>query len=95
MVLPLPPRLLPFTVRVALEPEIGALPRIVLPSEKATTPVGKALPLAALTVAVSCVDPVNEMIEGLAPSDVIVTTGGAVTVTVVELLEPKKLPVAV
>jgi len=88
-------RVLPFTDRVAEEPDNGVLPSTVLPSEKTTIPVGGTVPLAALTVAVSNVDVVDVMLEGLAATDVVVVTGGAVTVTVVELLEPKKFPVAV
>ncbi len=46
-------RLLPFTVRDALDPATETVPNVVLPSEKLTLPVGTVLPLAAFTVATS------------------------------------------
>ena len=86
-------KLLPLTVRLAPEAANETLPRLVAPSENVTLPVGWAVPLAALTVAVSCVDPVDAMVAGLAATDVVVLTNGEVTVTVVEPLELEFAPV--
>ena len=98
MLFPLAARLDPYTVSVALAvpplPDSVALPRVVLPSLKAMVPAGATVPLAALTVAVSAVDPADAMVEGLAATDVVVATAGAVTVTVVEPLELAKFPLA-
>jgi hypothetical protein len=93
----LPPtaRLLPFRVRVAAEPTNATVPRTVRPTEKVTLPVGAAVPDVALTVAVIFVDAVDAMLVGLAATDVVVVTVGALTVTVTELLELEKFPVAV
>lgn len=88
-------KVLPFTAKVAPDAESGTLPRVVLPVEKITVPVGKALPLAALTVAVTTVAAEVAIVDGLAATEVLVATGGAVTVTVVEALEFEKFPVAV
>jgi len=84
---------LPLTVSVAPDAVSGTLPKVVLPSENVTLPA--ATPLAALTVAASCVDPVDAMVEGLAVSDMVVATGGIVTATVVVPDELLKFPVAV
>ena len=86
-------RLLPLTVRLAPEADNGILPRLVAPSENVTLPVG-AVSLAALMVAVSCVEAVDAMVAGLAATDVVVVAAGALTVTVVELPELEKFPVA-
>src|SRR5271157_2538816 len=98
MVFTLAAKLDPCTVNIAeavpLEPDSAALPRVVLPSEKVTLPVGKDAPLTAFTVAVSCVDAVDAMAAGEATTDVVVVAG-ALTATVVEALELKKFPVAV
>ena len=92
-------RLLPFTARVApafaAEAANEAVPRTVLPTAKVTLPVGAALPLAGLTVAVTCVVSVARMLAGFAATVVVVATGGPVTVTVVVAVEFAKLPVAV
>ena len=87
-------RLLPLRVRLALDAESGALPRMVLPSEKVTLPVGAEVPLV-FTVAVSSVEAVDAMEEGLAVTKRVVVTRGAITVMAVELPEPRKFPVGV
>ena len=88
-------RLLPFTVRIAPDAVNGALPRAVFPSEKAMLPVGKEIPLAARTVAMSCVAAVDAITGGRATADVVVATDAAETVTVAEPPELEKFPVAV
>ena len=79
-------RTLPFTAWVATpDADNEALPRGAPPIEKVTLPVGTAVPLAAFTVAVSWVVAVDAMVDGLAATDVVVvTTTGAVTVTVAD-----------
>jgi hypothetical protein len=67
----LSPVALPFTVRLAVavpdEPERFSVPRVVLPTEKVTVPVG--VPLSLLeTVAVSVALPELEMLVGPAVS---------------------------
>lgn len=84
-------RLLAWTVRVAVDPEIVDEPRVVLPSAKVTVPVGAALPLAGFTVAVSTVLPEEVMLAGFATTAMVV---GDVTVTVIEPPELMKLLVA-
>jgi hypothetical protein len=65
-VMPLLPiaRLLAFTVSVAPADDSGALPRVTPPNENVTLPVGKESLLAGVTVARSCVDAVDAMVEG-------------------------------
>jgi hypothetical protein len=72
----------------------GADPSVVLPLVKVTIPDGAALPVAALIVAVTRVVPLCAIAAGLAVTVVAVFTGGAVTVTVTEPVEPAKLPFA-
>jgi len=86
-------RLLALTVMVT-EPdeETGAVPRVEFPAVKANVPVGVAVPLAALTVAVSCVEAVEAITAGFAEAVVTVATAGAVTVTVTVPLDTAKLP---
>ena len=86
-------RLLAFTVKAAPDADNVELPRAVLPSEKVTLPVGVAVPLA-LTVAVSTVEAVDAMEAGFAASEVVVATGGTVTITEIVPLEFEKLPLA-
>src|SRR5579863_2283506 len=73
----------PFTVSVALEPVRVEDPRVALPSKNVTTPVGAALPPAALTVAVKSVFPDDAIAVGLAERARVVATVAGVTVTVV------------
>jgi hypothetical protein len=75
--------------------EREAVPKLLLPRLNVTVPVGAALPLAALTVAVSDVDPVVLMDVGLAVRVVVVATTGMVTVTVAAAVDVAKLPVGV
>jgi hypothetical protein len=91
-------RLLPLTVNaaVAVAPEIVMVadPSVVLPLVKVTIPDGAAVPVAAFTDAVTTVAPLCAIAAGLAVTDVAVFTGGAVTVTITEAVEPEKFPVA-
>lgn len=84
-------KLLPFTVRVAADPDTVADPRVVLPRVKVTVPVGEPLPLAGFTVAVKTVLPEDEIVAWLAATVVVVPTSA---VTLVEPLELAKLPSA-
>jgi hypothetical protein len=84
-------RLLPWTVRVAVDPEIVAVPRVVLPTVKVTVPAGAVAPLAGLTVAVNTVLAEERMVAGFAASVVVVPV---VATTAVEPLELEKLPEA-
>jgi len=99
MVLAPEARLLPFTASVALpfapEAVSGDVPSTVVPAANVTLPVGAAVPLAGLTVAVNCVVAVDEMLAGFANTAVVVATGGGVTVTLTVAVEPVKLPVGV
>ncbi len=88
-------RLLPFTVIEAAPFTSCAEPSAVLPSEKVTLPVGTAAPVAARTVAVTCVEVEEEMLVGLAPTVVVVATGAEdVIVTMAVAVEAAKLPCA-
>src|ERR1035438_5400511 len=83
---------LPFTVTEAVavppEPDRFAVPSVTLPSMNATGPAGEVVPLPAMTVAVSVVEPVETMLAGLAVSALVVAPPvGAVTVTVTEPLD--------
>lgn len=82
--------LLPWTVMLAVDPEIVVVPRVLLPSRKVTVPAAAAVPLVGLTVAVSDVLPEEEMLAGLAASVVVVATGGAETATVTDPLDVEK-----
>jgi hypothetical protein len=64
-----------------------------LPSVKAIAPVGAAVPVADVTLAVRRVVAVGAIEVGLAVSAVVVTTGG-ITLTVTEPVELEKFPVA-
>jgi hypothetical protein len=78
-------RLAAFTIRVAVaaapDPVREAVPSTTVPALNVTLPPGVALPLAALTVAVSCVVPLAGMFRRVAASEVDVETAGAVTAT--------------
>ena len=80
-------------VAVPPEPERLMTPSDVLPSVKATEPVGVVLPLAAFTVAVSAVLPPAGMLVGLAVTVVVVEVDGTLTLTVTDPEEAPK-PVA-
>lgn len=86
-------RPLPLTVRLAVAPDIVADPSVALPSVKVTVPAGALLPLAAFTVAVRTVLAEAAMLDGFASTVIAVATGGAVTATVTEPVEPEKSPV--
>jgi hypothetical protein len=92
-------RLVPFTVRVAVEvaPDAvsDAVPRMVFPTANVMFPVGAALPLAGFTVATSWVVAVEAILAGVAVTDVVVLTTGAVTVTATDADELAKFPVGV
>jgi len=85
-------RLAPLTVRVAVDPETAAEPRVVPPSVKVKAPSGAVLPLAGLIVAVKSVLAEDAIAAGFAERVVVVAIGGAVTATtnVAEAFE--KLP---
>lgn len=78
-------RLLPLTVRVAMDEEPDAVsaadPSDTLPRLKVTVPAGAALPAGPFIVAVTCVDAVCAMLAALAVTVVVVATVGAVTTT--------------
>ena len=68
---------LPVTVRVAMAAPaaftIGLMPRRVRPVLKVTVPLGTApFPAAGATVAVSCTESPNAMLEGLTASETVV-----------------------
>ena len=89
------PRLLPFTVRMALEADNGAVPRTVFPSANDTFPVGETPPFAGLTAAVSIVDAVGAIVAGFALIEMVVAiAGSAATVTIVDPDELLKFPLA-
>jgi hypothetical protein len=73
----------PVTVNVAL-------PRDVFPTAKFTVPAGRAVPLAALTIAVTVVVALGAIDGGLAAAIVVVAAGGRATVTITEAVEPLK-----
>lgn len=83
------------SVAVAVTPEAArvAVPSEVLPTEKMIMPLGTALPLAGVAVAVSCAVSAAVMLAGFAVTVVLVASGAPVTVTVVEAVEVLKLPV--
>ena len=81
-------RLLPFTVREAVDPERAADPRVVLPSVNVTVPVGAALPLAGFTVAVSTVFAEEGMLAGLAVTVVVVAMSSVTVADPEELAKP-------
>lgn len=85
IVLPPAARLDAFTVSVAVaelpDAVSAAEPKLVLPSVKATVPLGAAAPLAGVTVAVSWAVPPVLTLAGFAVTLVVVTTGGALTAT--------------
>jgi hypothetical protein len=91
-------RLLPLTVNAALAvaPEIVKVadPSVVLPLVKVTIPDGAVAPFAAFTDAVTTVAPLCGIAAGLAVTVVAVFTGGAVTFTITEAVEPEKFPLA-
>jgi len=74
----------PVTVKVAL-------PRDVLPRAKFTVPAGRAVPLAAFTIAVTVVVSLGAMVGGLAAATVVVATGGRATATVTDAVEALKV----
>ena len=68
-----------------------ALPSVVPPTVNATDPMGEMLPLAALTVTVSEVLPLDVMLVELAVTVVVVAVVGTATLTVTnpeEALKP-------
>jgi len=75
----------PVAVRVAL-------PRDVFPRAKLTAPAGRAVPLAAFTIAVIVVVAFGAIVGGLAAATVVVAASGIATVTVTEAVEPLKAP---
>lgn len=89
-------RLALWSVRVAVAfgptTDSAALPSVALPVVKVTDPEGGVVPLAALTVAVSCV--VAPWTKAVEPAErvVVVATRGGVTVAVTEPAEPVKFP---
>jgi hypothetical protein len=90
-------RLVPFTVRdaAAVAPEATSVaePRETFPAMNIIVPVGAALPLAGVTVAVNTVEALWEMLAGLAATVAVVAVRGAVTNTVIEVdAEAVKLP---
>jgi hypothetical protein len=96
----LAPETLSVAVDVALEaapdgvPDASVtVPSAVFPSENVTLPAGAVLPLEGVTVAVNCVVPAAAILTGLAAMLVMVATAAPVTVTVVEAVDPPKLPV--
>ena len=72
-----------------------AVPSTVVPAEKVTVPVAGTLPLAGVTVAVSCAVPADATLAAPAVTTVLVATGAEVTVRVADAVELLKLPVAV
>lgn len=87
-------RLLPLMVRLAVDPDRFSDPRVVLPRVKVTVPVGEALPLAALTVAVTVVLEVETIVAEFAETVVVVATEpGLAMVTVTAPLDPRNVPV--
>jgi hypothetical protein len=80
-------RLVPAAVRdaVAVAPEATSVadPREKFPAANITVPLGAAVPLAGLTVALNTADAVWAMPAGLAATVNVVATGGAATVTVI------------
>lgn len=90
-------RLEPFTVKVAVAlPEVPvsvAVPSCVEPTAKLTPPPGATVPDAGFTVIVSFVEVFEAKLGELALTVMVVATG-EVMVTVVEPLDPEKLPVA-
>lgn len=87
--------MLPFRVSEATPLDKGTTASESFPTEKLTLPVGAALPVADLTVAVNRVDPVAAMLVGFAVTVVMVATGGAVTLTVADPDELAKFPVGI
>jgi len=75
----------PVTVNVSL-------PRDVFPTVKFTVPAGRAVPVVALTMAVTVVAAFCAMPGGLAAATVVVAAGGTAVVTVTEAVEPLNLP---
>jgi hypothetical protein len=90
-------RLLPFTVRIPEDVALDCVsctdPKRTFPSENVTLPAGTVVPLVGLTVAVTCVVPLDAMVDGLAEAEVAVATGGAATVTDTVPVDFEKLPV--
>ncbi len=72
----------------------GVDPMVALPSLNETVPVGAAVPLDGVTVAVSCETPSAGILATLAAMTVEVLTLFGVTVTVAAPTEFVKLPVA-
>jgi hypothetical protein len=81
-------------VAAPAEPVRLAAPNAVLPSSKATEPVGVVLPSPALTVAVSMVLPLAPMLAGSAAATVVVAVTGTLTFTVTDPEEERKPEVA-
>src|ERR1019366_4456575 len=72
------------------EPERLAAPNDVLPSVKATEPMGVVLLLPAVTVAVSVVLPLAPMLAGSAVTTVVVAVTGTLTFTATDPEEERK-----
>lgn len=77
----------PATVIDALPWERFALPSVFPPTVKVTVPVGKVVPLAGFTEAVTTVLAVEAMVAGIAETLVVVAMAEDVTLTVVEAVE--------
>src|SRR5580658_5541934 len=86
--------LLPATLNTAaVIPPVAvsvALPREVFPRAKLTVPAGRAVPLAAFTIAVTVVAALAAIVGGLAAATVVVAASGRATVTVTDAVEPLK-----
>jgi hypothetical protein len=67
-----------------------ALPRDVLPRAKLTVPAGRAVPLAAFTIAVTVVVALGAMVAGLAAATVVVAVTDAVTTTTTDPADAAK-----
>jgi tetrahydrodipicolinate N-succinyltransferase len=81
MVLAPAARLLALIVNDAVDAARMADPSEVVPSVKATLPVGVVVPDAGFTVTVNCVVADAAMLDGVAVTAVVVAMGEAVTVT--------------
>jgi hypothetical protein len=72
-----------------------AVPSEVVPARNVTVPVGAALPLAGVTVAVNWSVAVDGRLAGVAVTTVLVATGAPVTVTVAVPVELLNVPAPV
>jgi hypothetical protein len=72
---------------VAADPEAASVaePKGTFPAAKSTLPVGAAAPLAGFTVTLNTVEALCAMPAGLAVTETVVLTSGAVRVTVIDV----------